>query len=129
MKYYKFNPEDFGYEHVSNFPELKAFFGNTTYVKVIADGSTFDRVVYWYSYCYKIGMSGDDRWKIASSSFDISSPNEFNSNTTYCGLISTDMFARKLLKNIFGTTQNGSVSTDGKERVEQNINKKRLIVE
>ncbi len=124
---YKFNPEDFGYENISNFPELRDLFGSRTYVKVISDGSTFDRVVYWYSFCHKsTGMENDDRWEIGSSTFDISSSGKSNLKTDFRGLISTDSFAYELLTHLFGTTRNESVLTDGKERVEQNINKGRL---
>lgn len=119
---YEFNPEDYGYKHVSKFPELLQFFGNTTYIKIIAvGGSEYGRRVYWYSYCYAIGCDGDQRKKIGSSSFDESRPSEFNSRTTYSGLISTDDFAKQLLMHIFGTTQNKGVLKEGKERLENII--------
>lgn len=124
---YEFNPENFGFEHISNFPELQQFFGNTTYVKVTSiGGKSFGRVVYWYSFCYNIGMTGDQRWKIGSSVYDISEASEFNSHAEYQGLISTDQFAFELLCNIMGTLKNESVNKEGKERVKQNINGNRL---
>jgi hypothetical protein len=125
---YQFNPEDFGFEHISKFPELSHLFGSTTYIKVIAiGGNEFDRVVYWYKFCYNIGASGDDRWKIGSHIYDSSSPGDYQSmNTVYSGLISSDQFAFELLCHLCGTTQNKSVLESGKERVMQNINKQRL---
>jgi len=127
MNEYEFNPEDFGYEHVSNFPELEGLFGPTTFVKVTAiGGKGFDRVVYWYSYCYKMGFHDDQRWKIASSSYSEDRPSDFSSHDTYGGVISTKKFAKTLLMNLFGTIRNDSVLTDGKQRLKQNINKERL---
>jgi len=126
---YEFNPEDYGYEHVSNFPELEGLFGPTTFVKVIAiGGKTFGRIVYWYSYCYKMGMNDDQRWKIASSSYSEDSPGNFSSHTTYNGVISSKKFAKNLLMHLFGTSKNDSVLTDGKQRLKQNINKERLTL-
>lgn len=128
MENYEFNPEDFGFEHISKFPELSQWFGSTTFIKVIAiGGKEFDRVVYWYKYCYKIGASGDERWEIGSHSYDSSRPQDYKGmSTVYSGLISCDMFAYDLLCHLFGTTKNESFFKEGKERVEQNINENRL---
>lgn len=125
---YQFNPEDFGFEHISKFPELSVLFGSSTFVKVITiGGKEFDRAVYWYKYCYNIGLHGDERWEIGSNSYDSSRPQDFSGmKTVYSGLISSDQFAYELLCHLFGTTQNKSVLTDGKDRLLQNINKIRL---
>jgi hypothetical protein len=126
---YKFNPEDFGFEHVSNFPELGDWFGNTTFIKVIAIGSKdMGRAVYWYKYCLgSVGMHDDERWKIGSHSFDENKPKDYQGmRDVYCGLISTEEFANSLLCHLMGTTKNDSVLTHGKERLEQNINAERL---
>ena len=125
---YKFNPENYGYEHVSKYPELKYLFGEcNAYIKVVCvGGNEFKpegRLVYWYSACYSIGCQPDDRWEIKSNSYDSCKPDEFSpSRVNYSGLISTDSFAKQLLKHLFGTTKNSSVKTDGKERFESRIN-------
>ena len=124
---YEFNPEKFGYEHISKFPELKKYFGNTTYIKVVEIGGIdFNRVVYWYSYCYKIGSDIDQRWNIGSSSYNETEVRDFNSTITYQGLITNENFAGELLCHIMGALKNESVLTYGKKRVERNINKNRL---
>ena len=127
MENYEFNPEDFGFEHISKFPELSKWFGSTTFIKVLAiGGESFSGVVYWYQYCYRIGGS-DERWIIGSHSYNSSRPEDYKGmSTVYSGLISCDKFAYDLLCHLFGTTQNKSVLEEGKERVEQNINKNRL---
>ena len=125
---YEFNPKDFGFEHISKFPELSNWFGDSAFIKVIAiAGKEFDRAVYWYNYCSNIGMDSDQRWEIGSHAYDSSRPEDYKGmSTVYQGLISTDQFAFELLCHLFGTTQNKSVLEEGKERVEQNINKNRL---
>ncbi len=119
---YEFNPEDYGYQHVSNFPELKELFGNTTYVKITCvGGKEFDRLVYWYTACYSCGFREDQNWKIMSGSHDSAQPEKYSYSTCYVGLISTDDFANQLLMHIFGTTKNDSVIKEGKERLESRI--------
>lgn len=125
-KEYSFNPEEFGYEPLENFPELKGFFGPTTFIKVIATGSKemMGRPVYWYSACYSMR---DDHWKFFSSVYDASQPTQCEPmHTTYFGLISSYEFAVMLLKHIFGTAKQSSVEVEGSERLSQNINKERL---
>jgi hypothetical protein len=125
MNEYEFNPIEFGYEYITEFPELAHLFGNTTFIKVTAIGDkSMGRAVYWYSYCYQYGMS-DQRWKIASSSFDENDSERSGSHVVYNSVISTKEFAKNLLMHLFGTTKNSSVLIDGKERLEQDINKER----
>ena len=126
---YQFNPEDFGFEHISNFPELGHLFGNTTFIKVIAIGSKdMGRAVYWYKYCSSsVGMHDDEKWKIGSAYFDEKERDNYRRlKDIYLGLISTEEFAKSLLCHLMGTTKNDSVLTHGKERLEQNINAERL---
>jgi hypothetical protein len=125
---YTFNPKDYGYEEVQEFPEITDQFGNTTYIKVIAiAGKSSKRVVYWYSYCYlRTYLHNDDRWEIGSSVYDEAEPNKSNNSIRYCSPITSDEYARQLLMHIFSALSNESVFGCGKERLEQNINAKRL---
>lgn len=125
MKEYKFNPEDYGFEHADNFPELKEFLGTNTYVKV-TEISDQENVTFWYKTCRETNPSlDDDRWTIRSSSYQENSDNRC-ANDIYNGLISTKEFADMLLKNLLGTTKNDSVDTFGIERRDRNINHLRL---
>ena len=124
---YVFDPEEFGYEPLENFPELKNSFGPTTLIKVTAIGNkeSMGRAVYWYSACHPMT---DDRWQFYSKSYDADDPEKKNARTneTYCGLISSHEFAVMLLKHIFGTSKQSSVEVEGAERLEQNINQERF---
>lgn len=134
---YKFNPEDYGFEPISRFPELQHLYGKTTYVRITCVGGELfqpaGRTVYWYQACYNIGMSGDDRWKIMSCAWDSHDPRDTNPDecpiihTNYSGLISTHEFAVELMKNLLGTTKNDSVQTDGKERLENPIKRNTIL--
>lgn len=125
MSEYKFNPEEYGFEHADNFPELKPFLGNRTYVKII-EISDQERVTFWYKTCRQINPSlNDDRWTFSSNSYQENSDND-RPNNIYSGLISTKEFADMLLKNLCGTTRNDSVDTFGRERRDRNINHLRL---
>lgn len=128
MKIYKFNPLDHGYESATKFPELEYQFPilDNWFIKVVCYAN-HQGLVYWYSaISLSVGMAGDDRVKIISGSYDTRKPNlyEVQGRTTvsYCGLISSDKFAKELLIHIFGTTKNDSVLTDGLERYEQDNN-------
>jgi hypothetical protein len=92
-KEYRFNPEEFGYEPLENFPELSGLFGPTTLIKVTTVGNkeSMGRSVYWYSACHPMP---DDRWQFYSKSYDSKDPEKKNTRTneTYCGLISSHEF-------------------------------------
>ncbi len=129
---YKFNPEAYGFEPIENFPELAQsdWYGANTFIKIIENGGeTFGRKVFWYTAC-KLQSSSmkDDRVSFYSHSFDalISITKNFDLGTmptkTYFGIINSNAFAIELLKNLFGTTDNNSAETTGKERLERNIN-------
>jgi hypothetical protein len=131
---YAFNPEDYGYEHVSKFPELIKFMDgmvDSTYIKVIAVCSEHDdeldlsRSKYWYSRCYNIADT--DRWEISSNSFNIKkSCVEYQHKSEYSSLITSDFFAEELLTHILSGCMNSSFNDYGKTRLERNINNNRL---
>ncbi len=129
---YKFNPEDYGFEPIEKFPELSKakWYGSNTFIKVVENGGKeFGRKVFWYKACkLNNSIDSDDRVSFYSHSFDVSKSLDKNFDLgsapriTYNGLVSSHNFAVLLLKNLLGTTRNESVETDGKERLERNIN-------
>lgn len=131
---YEFNPENYGYEHVSNFPELIEFMDgmvDSTYIKVISicseddDHLKLNRSMYWYSRCYNIADS--DRWEISSNSFNIKkSCVEVKHCSEYSSIITSDYFATELLTHIFSGSINSNLHSYGKTRLERNINTNRL---
>lgn len=133
MSKYKFNPLDHGYEPISKFPELAYRFpmkDDIWFVKVVCYGN-YDGIVYWYSaISLSVGLSQDDRIKILASVHDFRRDATYNAqgrmrdNVVYCGLITSDEYARQLLVHLFGTLYNESVETDGIERYSQNLNEK-----
>jgi hypothetical protein len=126
---YKFNPLDFGFKPVTEFPELAWCDGTSddVFIKITADTEMkeFGRRVYWYSRCQKIGLSGDERWKFTASSHDAWGKKDYHhSHVEYAGCITSHNFARILLSHIFGTTQNKGVFEDGIKRMENGSIKK-----
>ncbi len=125
MSKYQFNPEEYGFEHVDNFPELRPFLGNQTYVKVI-EISDQEKITFWYKTCRLINPDGNDnRWNFCSNSYQENNSYD-RCHEIYSGLISTKEFADMLLKNLFGTTRNDSVDFFGVKRRDRNINHLRL---
>jgi hypothetical protein len=125
---YKFNPKKYGFEPISQFPELQHLWNKDTYIKVSCiGGKEFGRKVYWYKACVlNIGVDGDERLTIYSTSFDEKDPSpKYNSpHQRYMGLISTHEFALQLFYHLFGTTQNESVLKEGMQRYKSQINSK-----
>ena len=124
---YQFNPAEFGFKPVVNFPELRELLHKRAWVKIIAVGGETTRdLVYWYTTCYAMGHKHwrDDRWVFHQSSFSIGRDGERKDDLNdgghrvYSGLISTKEFAVELLKNLFGTIMNDGVEKYGKERLE-----------
>lgn len=120
---YKFNPLEHGYAPMNTHPELEyAFPTNNSdwFIKVVAGNRD---ETYWYSaLCLNIGLGDDDRVKIFSSLHTMNKNNDRNIiHTKYMGLISSDAFAKELLKHLFGTTRNDSVETIGLKRYEGKI--------
>lgn len=130
-KDYKFNPEDYGFSHVSNFPELNAFVSSSCYVKVteISKDSNIPYSVYWYKTCRKVSEF-DERFEITAGSFieenKLNLHENYKQKSVYFGLISSDLFAVELLNNLNGGIKNESVFSFGKKRISQNINNQRL---
>ena len=114
---YRFNPENYGFVHVSKVKELDGILGSTTYVKYIAGERNN---VMWYIAIRPMAMRGDDRYEIYSGAFDFRRPEDGDNirvRTVYLGLISNEAFAEDLLRHLLGTTTNDSVNTIGQERL------------
>jgi hypothetical protein len=128
MKTYKFNPLKHGYERISTHPELSYRFplmDDIWFIKILAYNN-LSGLVYWYSaLSLSVGISPDDRVKIFSGTHDFRIPADYEKqgiiHTEYCGLISSDEYAKMLLTHLFGTTRNDSVEKEGIERYEKNI--------
>ena len=121
---FEFNPLDYGFRPVSEFPELMDV-GNT-FIKITAlGGKEFNRTVYWYQEATPNTIVGaiDDRWTIVSSSYDENrgQTQRPNRRVVYSGLISSDEFAKLLLMHLFGTTRNDSVVTWGAKRLKEDL--------
>ncbi len=131
MAKYKFDPLKHGYEPISKYPELSYHFpiiDDIWFIKPICYGN-YGGLVYWYSaITLSVGPAGDDRVKILSGSHDTrrSAISEIQGKTSidFCGLISSDEFAKELLLHLFGTTKNESVYKEGLERYEKNVGDK-----
>lgn len=129
MNKYSFNPEKFGFEPITNFPELSFNYPmiDGYFVKII-EYDNFGDLVYWYKVISTLVGFGDndDRIKITSSSYDFRKPSEFDKQSTpkteFIGLISNDEFAESLLKHLMGTTKNSSLESDSIIRYERDLN-------
>jgi hypothetical protein len=130
MSKYKFNPLKHGYEPISTHPELSYRFplmDDVWFIKIIAYDD-LSGLVYWYSaLSVSVGLPPDDRVHIVSGTHDFRRPAKYEKqskiHTNYTGLISSDEFAKELLKHLFGTTKNESVEKEGIERYSTNIGK------
>ena len=126
-KNYEFNPIQYGYEPIENYPELSYLFpldGNW-YIKVLVySDMAGEGLVYWYSALF-LNQGWDERIKILSGCHDTRIESSFEKQNRptqdYLGLISNDTFAKQLLSHLFGTLENSSVATIGKKRLQQNI--------
>ena len=142
MSKYKFNPAQYGFEPVDEFPELSYQYPMNTgswFIK-ISEYSDYGALVYWYHAIFTgVGIDSDDRIKIMNCSHDSrktikckegitkvingklsivdESDLQNSPSTEFCGLISTHKFAVQLLKHLLGTTKNESVKNEGKERL------------
>ena len=125
---FQFNPLDYGFKPLSDFPELAWCEGTNAFVKITADTEMkeFGRRVYWYTSCNRIGAPGDERWQFRASSHDAWGKKDYNhSRVEYAGCITSHNFARILLSHIFGTTLNKGVFEDGIKRMEDGSIEKR----
>jgi hypothetical protein len=130
MSKYKFDPLKHGFEPITNYPELEYMFpmrGDIWFIKIIVY-SDMGGLVYWYSaLSLSVGLDSDDRVEIVSGVHDFRYPAKYEkqnrTHTVYTGLISSDEFAKELLKHIFGTTKNESVEKEGIERYNTNISR------
>jgi hypothetical protein len=118
---YEFDPTKFGFLPPKKMPkDLKEVEAKYAFVKVICISGKNDGT-FWYTSCHKIA-DGDDRWRFSSGLFDVSRADQYDGGHTrhsiYSGLISSDEYAKELLKHLLGTTRNESVVTDGAERLE-----------
>ena len=129
-KPYRFNPEQYGFEPVSKFPELNngEWFGINTFIKVSAVGEKkmFGRKVYWYLACHlESGPLSSDLITFHEHAYSADKPafGKFNEpRTVYKSTISSDDFAKMLLYHLLGTNMNKNVMTDGVKRFEANLN-------
>lgn len=138
MENFKFNPVDYGFQPISEFPEIDktGWFGDhqNVYCKIIClAGNEFegikegDRLVYWFKAIKMPNTrhSISDKIKIYSSSYDSSREEVFTEfsypTIEYSGLITTDSFASELLKHLMGTLDNKSVLKQGTERFNERI--------
>ena len=142
MAEYKFNPEQYGFEPVDNFPELAYNYpmGTGKWFIKISEYANYGRLVYWYHAIFTgVGLGDDDRVEISSGSYDAAKTKKAKQNLTevkngklervpeydlqnrtsveYLGLISNHKFAVELLKHLLGTTKNKSVENEGRERL------------
>lgn len=131
---YKFDPQKFGFEPASKFPDLAWNYGHCPegkyWIKITAvgDWEHFKRLVFWYNAVeLNVGAGGDDRVRITGSSFDQNEVHQYlngeypTSHQKYLGLISSDEFAKDLLCHIFGTVENRSVYKEGLERLRDDL--------
>jgi hypothetical protein len=122
---YKFDPTKFGYEPITNFPELSFNYliDERYYVKIIAY-SNYGDLVYWYSLIGFNRQFQDDRVKIVSGTYDFRRPCEYGKQTTphtdYFGIITNDEFASELLAHLNSPLRNEGIC-DGIKRMNENL--------
>jgi hypothetical protein len=117
-KPYEFDPVQYGFKPVSEFPELAYIEHKHAFVKVICRGDEqqFGRPVYWYTSCYQ--LPDQDRWHFGSGVWDKSRlDRNHGSSTIYVGCITSDEYARQLLIHLFGTLTNEGTLKHGPERL------------
>lgn len=135
---YRFDPTQFGYSPIADFPEIQReyeiseYFSSksTLFLKVIAiylDGK--ERVVLWYSLCQPYALSApadNERVCFYDCSYDTHAQRADENGTpgrgVYEGTISTESFARELIQHLLSTDRNEDVATDGLERLNRDRN-------
>lgn len=129
MKKYKFNPIDYGFESVDNYPELSYNFpmGTGKWFIKVANYINKTNLIYWYYAIYiGGGVESDDRVEIMLGMHHGGRPltheAQHGGNTKYEGVISSDKFAKMLLSHIFAT-KNSEVETLGKKRLSESLGK------
>jgi hypothetical protein len=126
MKDYKFNPTEYGFVPVDNYPELSYLYPMGTgkwFIKVTAYmGRGKSSLAYWYHTIY-VSNDGvnEDRVEVMRSVHDTRKPASYDyqhkPTTVYEGVISSHKFAKSLLMHLFAT-RNSSVKERGKETLE-----------
>lgn len=119
---YSFDPLKYGFEPISNYPELQQFYGETTLIRITIYDN-FNGLVYWYTTCRLLGH--DDRVEILSGAYDTRKGQRNDcGRTVYLGLISSEEFAEDLLKHLLAASNNDSVKVEGIERFNQRLGAK-----
>lgn len=132
MSTFKFNPLEFNFRPLSDFPELirvglQDWIGSgEVFIKISCIGrkEDFARKVFWYKICKYSHPGIDDRVEFYYHAFDEDKPNitRFeHPRKVYFGTVASKEFATLLLYNLLGTGQNDAVITFGKQRTEQDL--------
>ena len=121
---YKFDPTKHGFEPFEKFPELESVIPQRKgkyFVKIISYDN-YGGLVYVYNIANL--FERDDRVQIVSGTFDTRYETHKALRSNYCGLITSDKFAKELLENLFGGTSNEYFETVGPIRYHENLGKK-----